>query len=201
MNIFLIRHGESEGNRMAKLQGCEDFDLSMKGKRQALLLGEYLADTKINYLYSSDLTRANQTAEAVERHQDCNVVQSSNLREINLGPLQGKTREQIYAEFPEVRNKNLLRSGLEGTETDEEITKRCENLYYLLRSAKENETIAVVSHGGFLTIFLMYLLAGENWNTLHRPFRIDNTGVSKISWKDEKLVIHYINQCHHLQRE
>ncbi|RSL31640.1 histidine phosphatase family protein [Salibacterium salarium] len=201
MEIYLIRHGESEGNRTAKLQGCEDFDLTTQGKRQALSLGDFFANVTIDYLYSSDLTRASETAKAVERHQNCEVVHSSEFREINLGPLQGKTREQIYEEFPQVRNKNLLRSGLDGTETDEEITRRCEYLYRLLKSVKNEETAAIVSHGGFLTIFLMYLLAGENWNTLHRPFRINNTGVSKISWNEDRLVIHYINQTHHLKDE
>ncbi|WP_026703362.1 histidine phosphatase family protein [Salibacterium aidingense] len=200
MAIYLIRHGESEGNRTAKVQGCEDFELSTKGKRQVLRLGEHFADLPIDHFYSSDLTRARETAAAIEKYQHLKAIPSKDFREIYLGPLEGKTRDQIYELYPHVRHKTILRSGLEGTETDEEITIRCEKLYHLVRSIKEDETAAIVSHGGFLSIFLMYLLAGENWNALHRPFRIDNTGVSKISWKDDKLLIHYINQYHHLKK-
>ncbi|MFB4165814.1 histidine phosphatase family protein [Alteribacillus sp. JSM 102045] len=199
MEIYLIRHGESEGNRAAKLQGCEDFALTLKGKRQAMKLGEYLSEVELDYLYSSDLARSYETAKAIEKHQSVQIKASKDFREINLGPLQGKTREQIYEEYPEVKNKNLLQSGLSGTETDEQITARCRHLYKILTEVKENEKAAVVSHGGFLTIFLMYLLAGEQWNKLHRPFRLNNTGVSKLSWKGDKLSIHYINQYHHLE--
>ncbi|MGY4690565.1 histidine phosphatase family protein [Salibacterium sp. K-3] len=199
MAVYLIRHGESEGNRTSKVQGAGDYDLSTKGKEQAEKLGESMADLSLDHFYCSDLTRARETAAAIEKRQLQKAIPSKDFREIYLGPLEGKTRDQIYEMYPQVRHKTILRSGLEGTETDEEITIRCEKLYHLVKSIKEGENAAIVSHGGFLTIFLMYLLAGEDWNNLHRPFRIDNTGVSKISWKDEKLVIHYINQYHHLK--
>ncbi|SDI52617.1 histidine phosphatase family protein [Alteribacillus bidgolensis] len=199
MEIYLIRHGESEGNRAAKLQGCEDFDLTTKGKKQAVKLGKYFSTVKLDYLYSSDLARAYETAKALEKYQSVQTIASKEFREIHLGPLEGKTREQIYEEYPEVKNKNLLQSGLAGTETDEQITARCRHFYKTIRNIKENEKAAVVSHGGFLTIFLMYLLAGEQWNTLHRPFQINNTGVTKLSWREDRLSIHYINQHHHLE--
>lgn len=200
MEIFLIRHGESEGNKAAKLQGCEDFDLTVKGKRQALKLGKYFSELSLDYIYSSDLSRAYNTAKAIEKYQLVQTKASKDLREIYLGPLQGKTREQIYDEYPEVKNKNLLHSGLKGTETDEQITARCRHLYHLLKEINDNEKAAVISHGGFLSIFLMYLLAGEEWHTLHRPFKINNTGVTKLSWREGKLSIHYINQYHHLEK-
>ncbi|SDH42708.1 uncharacterized phosphatase [Alteribacillus persepolensis] len=198
MDIYLIRHGESEGNLAKKLQGCQDFELSSAGKQQAARLGEHFSTTALDYIYSSDLTRAYETAKAIEKHQSLQVMTASTLREIYLGPLQGKTREQIYKEYPEVKNKSLLQSGIEGTETDEQITDRCRSIYDMLKKVKQGEKAALVSHGGLLSIFLMYLLAGDAWHTLHRPFRIDNTGVTKLSWENEKLSIHYINQYHHL---
>ncbi|SFP57632.1 histidine phosphatase family protein [Salibacterium halotolerans] len=199
MAVYLIRHGESEGNRKGRVQGAADFELSAKGREQARLLGESMADLPIDQFYTSDLTRARETAAGIEKYQKQKAVPSKDFREIYLGPLEGQTREQIYDMYPKVRQTTILRSGLEGTETDNEITVRCEKLYHLVKSIKEEETAAIVSHGGFLTIFFMYLLAGENWDQLHRPFRIDNTGVSKISWKDNRLAIHYINQYHHLK--
>ncbi|SFF02089.1 histidine phosphatase family protein [Alteribacillus iranensis] len=198
MEIYLIRHAESMGNISRTIQGCQDVVLTEKGKKQAALLGEYLADVSFDYLYSSDLIRAKDTVKAVEKYQDTQAQIIPFVREINLGPLQGKDRRMIYEMYPQVREKSILQSGIEGTETEEEITERCRRFYELLRAIKNKETAAVVSHGGFLTIFLMYLLAGEEWNKLHRPFLIHNTGISKLSWRDNRLTIHYINQYPHL---
>ncbi|WP_240375797.1 histidine phosphatase family protein [Bacillus piscicola] len=198
MEIYLIRHAQSLGNISGTIQGCQDVLLSEEGKKQADLLSRYFMNVELDRLYSSDLIRAQETAKALEKHQKVKAETIPMIREVNLGPLQGKTRQQIYEEYPETRKNNILQSGIEGTESEKEITERCYQFYKLLRGIKEGEKAAFVSHGGFLTIFLMYLLAGEKWHTLHRPFYLENTGVSKLSWTKEKLSIHYINQYHHL---
>ncbi|WP_100398021.1 histidine phosphatase family protein [Bacillus sp. FJAT-44742] len=199
MDLFLIRHGESEGNRAGKLQGCQDFPLSVEGKKQALLLGQFLKSTKLDALYSSDLSRAYETAKAIEKYQDVPIIASEAYREIHLGPFEGKTREEIYKEFPDMRNKNLLTSGIEGTEQVGVITERCQQLLNGLSEKHQEKTIALVSHGGFLSIFLMFLMLGDDWYQFHRPFRLGNTGVTKITVKHEgNPVIHYINRDTHL---
>ncbi|PSL43601.1 putative phosphatase [Salsuginibacillus halophilus] len=199
MNLLLIRHGESEGNRTERLQGIQDFPLSEEGKKQAALLGQALKTEPLDHMYASDLSRAFETAQFVAEHQLCDPITRPDCREVALGPLEGRTREEIIREYPGVLGPNLLTSGLEGTETIEAITKRCRTLYDDLITKHEGENIAVVAHGGFIAIFLMYLMHGEDWSNHHRPFRKTNTGVTRIEFKEGKPYFHYVNKTTHLE--
>lgn len=198
MEVFLVRHGESEGNRLKTLQGCMNFDLTDKGRSQASKLGGFWSGRHtLDKIFSSDLTRAHETAKAIGTEQHLSVQTKELFREINLGPMEGKTKEKIYEEFPEVKEKDLLCSGLDGAETVEDITIRCEKLRAMLLKA-EFEKAAIVSHGGFLTIFLMYLILGENWHRVERPFHMDNTGITKLVRRGDKLQVAYLNNRPHL---
>ncbi|WP_368505649.1 histidine phosphatase family protein [Alkalihalophilus sp. As8PL] len=202
MNLYLIRHGESEGNRLGKIQGWHDFPLSDLGKRQALQLGNFFKHIHLDHIYSSDLTRAYDTALAIGSYKDQTVHKWEKVREVNLGPLQGLTRKEIYEQFPQAKEKSILTSGLEGTESVEELTKRCAYIVDQLKRAHYKDDVAIVSHGGFISIFLMYLMLGENWGEVHRPFQIGNTSVTHIEWtKSWKPLFHYVNRDHHLTTE
>ena len=60
--LLLVRHGETFWNAEGRLQGSEDICLSEKGRRQARLIGDRLANTSIDVAYSSDQSRARETA-------------------------------------------------------------------------------------------------------------------------------------------
>lgn len=199
LHIYLIRHGESEGNKLNKIQGWQDFPLSPAGEKQAKLLGEHFKRIKLDHIYSSDLIRAYETAAAIGNVKNLSVTKWEALREIKLGPFEGKTKEEIYTEFPEAKEKTLLTSGVIGTEPVDEITKRCQKILETMQERHENESVAIVTHGGMISILLMYIVLGEDWHRYHRPFRVDNTGISLIEWKKgRKPLIHYTNHLHHL---
>ncbi|MEC2072389.1 histidine phosphatase family protein [Alkalihalophilus marmarensis] len=202
MNLYLIRHGESEGNRLGKIQGWSDFPLSEIGKKQALKLGNFFQGIQLDYLYSSDLTRAHDTALAIGSEKDLTVHKWEKVREVNLGPFQGLSRDEIYEQFPEVRETSILTSGIAGTESVHELTERCKYVVDQLKRAHKNDHVAIVSHGGFISIFLMYLMIGDNWGEFHRPFQIGNTSISHIELsRSGKPLFHYINRDHHLSME
>jgi uncharacterized phosphatase len=199
MKLYLIRHGESIGNQLGKIQGCQEFDLSPTGKLQAELVGSYLGQTQFDAIYSSQLTRAFETAVAIAGHQNVDVIKMDKAKEIQLGPFEGKTREEIYLSYPEAKEKSLLTSGVKGTETIEGVTKRCNELLSELLQKHQGQRVAVISHGGLINIFLMYVMIGENWHEHHRPFMINNTSISLLEWQtDRKPIIHYINSNKHI---
>ena len=66
--LLLIRHGETVWNREGRFQGAIDVPLSEKGKAEARQLGAYLRDKPLKAIYSSHLSRALETAQAVARH-------------------------------------------------------------------------------------------------------------------------------------
>ena len=200
MNLLLVRHGESLGNKQGVIQGLKDFPLTTVGEKQAVLLGNYMANESIDVLYTSDLTRAAQTAEQIAKHHPIEATKWGKVREIGLGPLEGKTRAEIFLQYPEVKdNSSILTTNLPGTELVCEITDRCQYVLEQLLAAHRGNNVVVVSHGGFISIFLMYLMFAEKWNDVHRPFIVGNTGVSRIQFLEgDKPVFHYVNRDGHL---
>ncbi|MGO4889802.1 histidine phosphatase family protein [Anaerobacillus sp. MEB173] len=199
MKLYLIRHGESEANRIGKIQGCQDFPLSSLGKEQASKLGDHMSSITLDYLYSSDLTRAYETAKAIEARQPVSANKWDRIREVGLGPFEGKTKDEIYGLYPEMRSLPLLTSGIKGTETIEQLTERCRYVCDQLLRAHDRHQVALVSHGGFISILIMFIMLGEEWSQHHRPFQIDNTGITLIDWQHgQKPMIEYINRNTHL---
>ena len=202
MELFFIRHGQSEANLQGIIQGHAEYPLSSLGKKQASLVGQYLSSLKIHKLYSSDLSRAVQTAEAIADHHNLTVEQWSKIKEIGLGPFEGMTRIGITEKFPDLPHQSILTSGVKGTESIEAITKRCESVWKHLVTNHKKETVILVSHGGFISIFLMYLMAKRQWASFERPFIIGNTSITKVEIDDTEMVkFHYINKTTHLEEK
>lgn len=198
--LYLVRHGESEGNKKGVIQGHQNFALTQDGEKQAQLVGEFFSTKLVDVIYSSDLDRAFVTAESIGEHHPLDIIKWEQIREIGLGPLEGKKRQEIYLQYPEIKDiQSILTTGIEGTETITEITERCFTVLEQLLAAHKGKNVVLVSHGGFISIFLMYLNHLENWHKFHRPFVISNTGVTKIEFKDSKKpIFHYINRNNHL---
>ncbi|KAH9503685.1 hypothetical protein Btru_067153 [Bulinus truncatus] len=82
--ITLVRHGETLENREKILQGQTDTHLSDLGKKQAKLVGLRLRDVKFSHMFSSDLSRAAETARAIAEANtasSCELILDSRLRE------------------------------------------------------------------------------------------------------------------------
>jgi len=95
--LLLVRHGETDWNAERRWQGHADVPLNERGREQARALADSLARTEIDAIYSSDLSRARHTAEAVGARLDIPVVVDPALREIDVGPIEGLTAEESKA--------------------------------------------------------------------------------------------------------
>ncbi len=86
MRLILIRHGQTQSNVDHLLDtGHPGAPFTERGHVQAASLVERLADEPIEVLYSSDLTRARQTAEPLAQSKGLTVVEHPGLREIYAG--------------------------------------------------------------------------------------------------------------------
>ncbi len=82
MKIYLIRHGESVGNKIGIHQGQKnDFPLSKLGKKQASFLRKRFEGLKVDAVYSSDLIRAKETAEFISKPRNLITITDKKLRE------------------------------------------------------------------------------------------------------------------------
>ena len=89
LRLCLIRHGETDWNVEARLQGSTDIPLNAHGIRQAYATAQALADERFGVIYSSDLLRATMTASVIAEAQHLPMEIEPRLRERNLGMLQG----------------------------------------------------------------------------------------------------------------
>ena len=145
MKLYLIRHGESETNRIACWTGWLDAKLTDKGLCDAELAGKALLGIKFDKVYSSDLERARRTAEIAL--PGCEYEATPLLREISLGELEGKPIASVTPEIRETLKDGYASIGGESVSMFRtrivEFLKKMEELPY--------ENVAAFSHGGWLT--------------------------------------------------
>ena len=93
--IILIRHGETEWNRLHRFQGRSDIPLNPKGNEQASALALALKNETITAIYSSPLARAIETASHIGRfHPSTPLIKESGLMEMDLGDFEGIEAQQ-----------------------------------------------------------------------------------------------------------
>ena len=126
-NIYLIRHVQAEGNLFRTMQGYWDGEATALGLRQAALLGERFRDVPLDAIYVSDLSRAILTAEALQKHHDLPLHIDKRLREINVGPWEGRFFGDLKHECPGEIKLFLLRADdwkQPGAENYSDVTAR-----------------------------------------------------------------------------
>lgn len=97
MELYIVRHGETEWNKEKRLQGSTDVPLSDAGRRLARLSGEALADTSFDRIYSSPLMRAYETACLFRGSQTVEIIKDQRLRELCFGEYEGQNMSELLA--------------------------------------------------------------------------------------------------------
>ena len=99
-HLYLIRHGESEANKIDAFAGHSQFNLPAQGRAQAEKAAQYLSTLPVDAIYSSDLPRAYQTACPTAERLGMTIVKSEQLREIEAGKWEGRTFDDLQANDP-----------------------------------------------------------------------------------------------------
>lgn len=100
LRLIVARHGETEYNRSGTLQGQRDVPLSPKGKQQAVVLCEWLANQHIDFVLSSPLSRASQLALGIARARRLDVQLVPEFIEMAHGHWEGMQEEKIERRYP-----------------------------------------------------------------------------------------------------
>lgn len=147
--ILLARHGESDWNRAGRWQGFSDRPLTELGHEQARELADRLRDFALDGIYSSDLQRAQATAEAVADTKGLEVVTVPELREVNVGSWEGLTREEARTRYPE--GFRVWKHGGVGWQDGETYAEMSDRVLVALRAIAarhDGARVLVVAHGG-----------------------------------------------------
>ena len=101
MDIFIIRHGQSQADLEDRHEGRADFELTELGQKQAKALGEWLKEHyKIEKIFSSTLKRAAETAQIISKGIGADIELDETLMEWDNGLLAGLYREEAAKRFP-----------------------------------------------------------------------------------------------------
>ncbi len=159
--LILIRHGETAWNRERRMQGQTDTPLSDVGRAQAEAVGRRLADYPFAALYSSDLSRAWETAAAIARASGRDIRREPALRERTFGVFEGLTYDEMSQRFPDEHARFSKRDpdyAVPGGESPRQFFLRSLACLENIAAAHDGESVVVVTHGLVL-------------DTLHRAAR------------------------------
>jgi broad specificity phosphatase PhoE len=182
MRWLLIRHGESEGNREWRLQGQREYPMTDRGRCQAQALARRLADRQVAAVYSSPLRRAWDTAGAMAEALGLTVRALPAVQEYDFGELSGLTWWEIYEQAPAVAAAVVSRGAeypdYPGEEGREVFRQRVCGALWDLRERHHGETIAVVTHAGAITVFLIDVLGRPYSRPI--PFVVENGSITVV---------------------
>ena len=198
MKLLLIRHGESEADILDVHEGRADFSLTSKGREQAKAMAAWIhSKYKLDQIYSSTLKRAKETAECLAKEFHEPVIEDMLLMEFNNGDIAGLSHEEARIRFPEVKDLPI-HEAVYHQESKLEFRYRADvMLSKLLSTHKENEIIAVVTHGGMINQLYHSFLQLPIESGI--AFPTDDTGIHEwIITKERRLVL-YANRCEHLR--
>ena len=164
--LVLVRHGETDWNRSGRAQGHADVPLNATGHAQAKALALVLADLAPARLWSSDLARARETAEAIAEATALLVELDPRLREYDVGERSGLTLAEAVVRFPEQYAAYAAGSSptlAPGEETTADVHARVvPALTDCLRALGPGQVGVVVLHGACLKVGLTGML-GWPW--------------------------------------
>ena len=183
-SLLFVRHGENPANLTGQLS-CRfvDFSLTDRGRRQAEALAQHLAaghEGSITALFASPLRRAQETADIIGAQLGLETTVLEELREVNVGDLEGRSDEEAWALHNEIDSAWV--SGVAGATFPggEDLPTLLERFAAGLRAIVERNPdgrSAVVGHGGIMRIGITNLF-GDGALDLTGP--VDNCSIIEL---------------------
>lgn len=179
--MLAIRHGETAWNVETRIQGQLDIGLNDNGRWQAQRLAEVLGREELSAVYSSDLSRAFDTAAIAAEQLGLPVEIDEGLRERNFGSFQGLTFKEIETRWPEQSERWRKRDPAfapPGGESLVDFYERCVGAAQRIATARPSQAIALVAHGGVLDC--LYRAATRQTLQAPRTWLVTNASINRL---------------------
>lgn len=202
VNFIIIRHGCSVTNRDKKFTGSMDVPLTELGYDQAKRTAEYVfKNFNVDRIYSSDLSRAVDTAKPIADVFELPIITDEKLREIDVGYWQGKSHEEVKALYSESYNLYMTQTGhfhFDGGESFDQVKKRAVSVFEDIAKQNEGKTVVIVTHGGFIRALYCAWYDVKPQDTKYVSL-VGNTSVSIAEYKDGKGEFSLLGSDAHLE--
>lgn len=172
VKLFLIRHGQTDGNVRGQYIGSLDIDMTEEGISQAKSAKNYLSNVNFSNIYSSPLKRAVNTAVIIAEGTGHKVRIMNDLRELDFGKWEGLKFDEINSAYREDYQGwlddpyNHPPTG--GESFDKLIARADKEIKRIVEENPDGSSVAVVSHGGvILSLIVNWLkIPSGRWRSL-----------------------------------
>lgn len=203
-NIYLVRHCQSTGNIEHRFQGRFDASVTEAGEQQLELLSLRFRNEPIDVIYTSPLTRAVKTAEAVAKyHPQLAIIHDDGLTELDCGKMENLMLSEIAAQFPTTArhwDESPDLCEFPDGETMAEVYTRVNAALDRIISENRGKTIVITTHGGVLRNLYARVAYG-NLEGIRNSQVFGNTSVSLLTEEDGKLSFSYTGDDSHLPEQ
>ena len=196
MKAILVRHGETDYNAQRILQGYSPVPLSTRGRQQAALVAERLPSLQPRILYSSDIQRAQETAEIISHKLALPIQPCTGLREWHVGTWQHKSADEFETHL-EAIGGHVVTYVPEGGESQLQTQERMVAQMQSLAAQHAGETVLCVSHGKAIDLFTRHVLGLDVMRT--PAYSIINTSVNIFSHQNGDWELLTLNDVYHLE--
>ena len=186
-HITFVRHGETDWNALGKIQGQTDIPLNERGINQAFECGQELKKKSWDYLVTSPLKRAKQTAEIINQELGLDLVEMDQFKEKYFGEAEGMKKEDRSKKFPDRIYPNQ--------EPARDLHDRIFGGLAVIQERYQQKNVLVVAHGGVINAILSVL---SNQKAGSGITNLTNGSITTIHFKNGEWDIKQMNQIQHL---
>mgnify|MGYP001277064675 CR=1 FL=1 len=181
--FWLVRHGQTDWNIQRRYQGHKDIPLNSVGREQAQDLATQLNGASISAVYSSDLSRAMETAAILTERHPVTIHKDQRLREISMGDWEGRTLTEVSQEQPD-GDGGLAYSEVHhrapGGESLGEVAARVRAFADETAEKHPGQVVLIVSHG--LSLAALRCLAVGLPLADARDYVPENCSIIRVYW-------------------
>jgi 2,3-bisphosphoglycerate-dependent phosphoglycerate mutase len=188
--VLLVRHGETDWNVDARIQGHTDIALNATGRWQAARLADAVRDDTLDAIYSSDLKRAAETATAIAQVAGLAVQPDRGLRERAFGVFEGQRFVDIEQSDPESARRWKQRDPTFEPPGGESLTRFAARVVSTARALCRQHVgqhIALVAHGGVLDA--LYRAATHLDLETPRSWHLGNASLNRLLHTDAGFML------------
>lgn len=201
--IYLIRHAQSEGNLYRRILGWYDGHVTAMGRKQIAALSSRFQDVPIQAVYSSDLSRARETAQALSLPKALPIRNDPAFREIHLGELTNIPYGDLLYHHPHLYEDFFAYSprwSPRGGETFQQVAARITSAFFRVAADHPGETVAIFSHGMAIHC-LQAALRGKHPSSAPELSLGANTAVSCYEVENGRFRVLFEGDASHLGAE
>lgn len=202
MRLIIVRHGESEWNRIGRYQGQSDAPLSDLGLRQAEALALRLCDEPLDVIFTSSLQRAAKTAESIARyHRDTPFEHTPALLEIDHGDWQGLLADEVierYGDGLREWREHPTRAQMPNGESFSNVLKRVLDFKEQLCVEYSGRNVLISTHDVVVKVLVADAL-GMNMDRINRIW-VTNASISVIEYGEDLPYLVSLSEACHLGR-